>query len=540
MGLKKNFFKGLQNGLNTSPIKRENGVDKKQKVIDPRKKYSTEELQKLDPRNITAQMASNMEAPTSKQDYNARTYIRPTANNKENSTTFEKALNFSYNNPSTISMAMKIPYLKDKLIEETKNKMKESSGGSKVNLQNYDSGFQEKSYNEYLKDYNDQKADGYVLPDPETFEQHVANIFPSNNDYDGDANIYGDNSWTKSNSNPIDQFFSKAGTDLYKQSPYKPKSDFYEWQNRYSVKGDEFDKNANNYQINNAMGDQLTEELAFKSYSEKNPKPSDILKIEKLLNNGNLLTDDQREKLRNYDNNVSFNINEERQGKVNDYDKLTNAQLVPFQIENSMMNTSYFKNLVENQGISRGKDYGQMGGYKPNPVVDKAFESLYSGETPVIYGDGKEERQTTDFMNTDYGHQRTGFAMDKKLPYMSISDSWDFQATGKGGYNDQWSSDYTEVSDQYKQAQLVNQVAQEGDLTGGFKLYDRFYFTPDKYKDYIKDEDVEFMQEFYGADVGNNIDNMQPEMLEEIILTTKKNEKKSPGSTKFNRLSTTE
>ena len=181
MGLKKNFFKGLQNGLNTSPIKRENGVDKKQKVIDPRKKYSTEELQKLDPRNITAQMASNMEAPTSKQDYNARTYIRPTANNKENSTTFEKALNFSYNNPSTISMAMKIPYLKDKLIEETKNKMKESSGGSKVNLQNYDSGFQEKSYNKYLKDYNDQKADGYVLPDPETFEQHVANIFPSSN-----------------------------------------------------------------------------------------------------------------------------------------------------------------------------------------------------------------------------------------------------------------------------------------------------------------------------------------------------------------------
>ena len=29
MGLKKNFFKGLQNGINTSPIKQENGVDKK-------------------------------------------------------------------------------------------------------------------------------------------------------------------------------------------------------------------------------------------------------------------------------------------------------------------------------------------------------------------------------------------------------------------------------------------------------------------------------------------------------------------------------
>ena len=29
MGLKKNFFKGLQNGLSTSPIKQENGVDKK-------------------------------------------------------------------------------------------------------------------------------------------------------------------------------------------------------------------------------------------------------------------------------------------------------------------------------------------------------------------------------------------------------------------------------------------------------------------------------------------------------------------------------
>ena len=33
MGLKKNFFKGLQNGLSTSPIKQENGVDKKFPMI---------------------------------------------------------------------------------------------------------------------------------------------------------------------------------------------------------------------------------------------------------------------------------------------------------------------------------------------------------------------------------------------------------------------------------------------------------------------------------------------------------------------------
>ena len=63
-------------------------------------------------------------------------------------------------------------------------------------------------------------------------------------------------------------------------------------------------------------------ELAFKSYVKKNPPSSDILKIKKLQENGDSLTWDQREKLKNYNDNVDSNINEERQGKVNDYDKL--------------------------------------------------------------------------------------------------------------------------------------------------------------------------------------------------------------------------
>ena len=48
------------------------------------------------------------------------------------------------------------------------------------------------------------------------------------------------------------------------------------------------------------------------------------------------------------------------------------------------------------------------------------------------------------------------------------------------------------------QAQLLSRASRDQGAAGGFKTYDQFFFTPDKYKDYISDEDKEFMQEFYG------------------------------------------
>ena len=535
MGLKKGYFKGLQNGVNNSPIRKDrNGVDKKKSIVDPRNTYTTEEIQSLDPRQVTPQMVNQMNAPTTEQDYNARTYIRPYANNKDDDTTLEKGVNFAYNNPNTISMAMKIPYLKERLIEETKDKMRASGGSGSTNLKSLDPSLQKENYELYLKEYNQEVADGYTLPPPNTFEDYVTES-TSDNTYDGTSLGANSNPWNDTKANPIDQFFSKE--DLYEKSPYTPKSDFYEWQNRYSVKGKDFDKNANNFQIGKNMGTDLTRELAFKGY-EKN-KPKNIKETEEIINKGNNPSFEQRQELNDWNESFDSKSQEDAYNKTNYYDNLTNAQLVPFQIENSMMQTPYFQNLnAENEGY-RGQDYGQMGGYAPNPVMDEAFESLYSGEKPVIYGSGAEDGQVSNFMNTDYGRQRTGFGMDNKLPYMSTSDSWDFQATGKGGYDDNWSEGGGEPTSEFKQSQLVNQVAQEAGA-GGFKLYDRFYFTPDKYKDYIKDEDVDFMQEFYGADMGDNLNNIKPEMLEEVILTTKRNEKKSPGSTKFNRLNNKE
>ena len=90
-------------------------------------------------------------------------------------------------------------------------------------------------------------------------------------------------------------------------------------------------------------------------------------------------------------------------------------------------------------------------------------------------------------------------------------DPWDFQAHGEGGWSKKWAGDeigqdlsskyYSEDMDaakrDYMQAQLLNRASRDLGGKGGFKVYDRFYFTPDKYRDYIKDKDVDFMKEFY-------------------------------------------
>ena len=55
---------------------------------------------------------------------------------------------------------------------------------------------------------------------------------------------------------------------------------------------------------------------------------------------------------------------------------------------------------------------------------------------------------------------------------------------------------------------------------GSVKFDDTFYFTPDKYRDYIPEEDIEFMQEFYGIhDAGGGIGS-GPEPI--VINATKK------------------
>jgi len=89
---------------------------------------------------------------------------------------------------------------------------------------------------------------------------------------------------------------------------------------------------------------------------------------------------------------------------------------------------------------------------------------------------------------------------------MSVWDANDYQTLGKGGWLAKWEKDNPNATEQekdqakrgYMQAQLLSRASRDQGAAGGFKTYDQFFFTPDKYQDYISDEDKEFMQEFYG------------------------------------------
>jgi len=126
-------------------------------------------------------------------------------------------------------------------------------------------------------------------------------------------------------------------------------------------------------------------------------------------------------------------------------------------------------------------------------------------------------------MGVDYGGMRAGLSTDNNLPYASIQDVFDFNVHGEGGYDQKWGPgfDYEEDYDprSYQRAQLLNRGARA--LGGGsVKFDDTFYFTPDKYRDYIPEEDIEFMQEFYGIhDAGGGIGS-GPEPI--VINATKK------------------
>lgn len=568
MALKKNFFKGLQGGVNHSPIKMHHVppgplgfganiasnvlervfggslTDEEKKQLEENynsdKQFTTEELLNMDPKIMSARNAATMTPPQTKEEYNARSYIRPYDNSNKDGGILGAGINLAYNNPKLLDFAMKIPGLNNYIINQAEEQMRLSGGGSSTDLSQQLPGVITSNYKnriDEIKLQNEQTKDIIARGEKEmhirdfgwTEEDFKIKEIPSKKEflkeyypqYDGNQEL--DNHWSykkdgKSPS-PIDQFFSNEG--LYQESPYTPQSDYYDFQKSYSVKGDQFDKNLLSKDIsNNQAYDYLTSTKTV------------------LDDSGN-------------DNIVAAG-------------ELTNQQMMPYVFETNMVANDYFRNALkkyeeENGGISEEEEErlkAAYGGNKSNDFLDQAFNDLYAGkggylergENPgdsdtyvekpgPMYGFGEEEGQIKGLMNTDYGRSKVGFAMDNKLPYMSIGDSWDFQATGKGGYADGWDGGgFGGVSDQYKQSQLINQLATKSDKVNPFKLYDRFYFTPDKYRDYIPDKDVKFMKEFYGSnnydnlsngvEIGNNPDWIQPEMNDEVVINAKRGNKK--------------
>ena len=566
MALKKNFFKGLQGGVNSSPIKMHhvssgpvsfgpniasnvlervlggNLTDEEKKQLEENynsdKQFTTEELLSMNPRTMSARNAATMTPPQTKKEYNDRSYIRPYDNSNKDGGILGTGINLAYNNPKLLDFAMKIPGLNNYIIDQAKEQMKLSGGGSSTDLSKQNPKVVNNDYKVRIKELKDQNEESKEIIARGEKEMYIRDFGWSEEDfkikeipskkeflkeyypqYDGNQEL--DNHWSYKkdgkSASPIDQFFSNE--DLYQESQYTPKSDYYDFQKSYSVKGDQFDKNLLSKDISNNQ-----------AYD--------------------------------YLNSTETVLDESGNKNIVAAGQLTNQQMMPYVFETNMIENDYFRNALkkyeeENGGISpeeKERLKAAYGGNKSNEFLDQAFNDLYAGKGGYLergkngesdtyitkpgpmYGSAEEKGQVKGLMNTDYGRSKVGFAMDNKLPYMSIDDSWDFQATGKGGYSDGWDGGgYSGVSDQYKQAQLINQLASISDEVNPFKLYDRFYFTPDKYRDYIPDKDVKFMKEFYGSnnydnfsglEKANNPDWIQPEMNDEVIINAKRGNKK--------------
>ena len=240
------------------------------------------------------------------------------------------------------------------------------------------------------------------------------------------------------------------------------KSEIYPWMKSYSVKGNDFDKNL------------------------------DVKDVDPEL----------------YSTQVGVDATDEEWENVYDeFANRTRRQNMPFFIDHIMSQTPEYKEkYADKSNIDLG---GYFEGVADKNNLNNAYSDLYKGKT--FYGSGDEDGIISRVMGVDYGGLRAGLSTDNNLPYASVQDVFDFNVHGKGGYDQKWGGGFDDSENveydprSYQRAQLLNRGAR---ALGGcnIKLSDRFYFTPDEYRDYIPEEDIEFMQEFYNIhDAGGGI-----------------------------------
>jgi hypothetical protein len=114
-------------------------------------------------------------------------------------------------------------------------------------------------------------------------------------------------------------------------------------------------------------------------------------------------------------------------------------------------------------------------------MSEKAYEEFLKNKKPIYQNVWNGTSYLAALNGLDLGGHKVGLAWDKEknLPYLSLSDAWDFEPSS---YSKKWSGD--EASDAYVQASLLHKAGNP------FKVYDRFYFDP-KTKKYISDAEVD-------------------------------------------------
>jgi hypothetical protein len=109
---------------------------------------------------------------------------------------------------------------------------------------------------------------------------------------------------------------------------------------------------------------------------------------------------------------------------------------------------------------------------------EKLYQQFLKDKKP-IYNQMDYTSGLNYLTETNLGGHKIGVAWDKEknLPYISISDAWDFEPNN---YTKKWG----DSDENYVQAALLHKAGNP------FKIYDRFYFDP-KTQQYIPDAEVD-------------------------------------------------
>lgn len=134
-------------------------------------------------------------------------------------------------------------------------------------------------------------------------------------------------------------------------------------------------------------------------------------------------------------------------------------------------------------------------GYAGEEEIDRRYKEFLENKIP-IYQTHVSDSNLSEMLDVNLAGHKTGLAWDEEvgLPYISISDAWDFSPEhyskkwgeqGKG--TGMWNGSEEERQKTKIQAALMHKAGNP------FKVYDRFYFNPDT-KEYMTDEEVQKMR----------------------------------------------
>lgn len=124
--------------------------------------------------------------------------------------------------------------------------------------------------------------------------------------------------------------------------------------------------------------------------------------------------------------------------------------------------------------------------FKNSKLKKESLSKMYDDfikNRSTVYSSSTKESEASKMLNANLGGHKVGLSWDKDkdLPYMSVSDAWDFSPKD---YSEKWThSNDKSKETAYIQSSLMHKAGKP------FKIYDRFYFDP-KTKKYMSDEDV--------------------------------------------------